>query len=196
MKKHTIILLSAVLLTGTRFAKAADPVPPVRNPFGTGELPEFLKPFDVNHDGKLDEEERQAYRDAARDGTAPRPGQRANPFDTNHDGVLSDEEKAAAQEAIRAKIEAERNKRFDELDKNDDGFLSAEEFLNVPGIRPELAARILAHLDKDGDKQISKAEFLLALRPPRPSGGGDGGGGGGIRPGGDGGDPPPPPPAR
>lgn len=191
MKLNTTLLLSAVLLAAAPAGQAADPP---RNPFGSGELPEILKPFDVDNDGKLSEEERQAYIKAVKEGQVARPGRPPgerpkNPFDTDGDGKLSEEEKAAAQEAIRAKIEAERTRRFDELDKDDDGFLTAEEFLGVPGIRPELAARILAHLDKDADGKISKDEFLAALRPPRPPGGGGGGGGGGEPP------PPPPPPS-
>lgn len=177
MKIQTTLLLSAVLMAATSSVRAADPV---RGPFGNGELPEILKPYDVDGDGKLSEEERQAYLKAVREGLVDRPGRPGgdrpkNPFDTDGDGKLSDEEKAAAQEAIRAKIEAERTKRFDELDKDDDGFLTAEEFLGVPGLRPELAARILAHLDTDKDGKISKDEFLAALRPPRPPGGGGGG---------------------
>jgi Ca2+-binding EF-hand superfamily protein len=98
-------------------------------------------------------------------------------LDTDGDGKLSDAEKAAAQEAIRARILAQRSSRFDELDKDDDGLLTVDEFLGVPGIRPDLAARILKHLDTDKDGKISKEEFLAALRPPSPHGNGNGNGG-------------------
>ncbi len=206
MKPYTTLLLSAVLMAAAPALRAGDNLvrgaDPVRNPFGNGELPEILKPFDVDGDGKLSEEERQAYLKAVHDGQIGhpvRPGQPptpvANPWDTDGDGKLSDAEKAAAQEAIRAKILAERAARFDELDKDDDGLLTAEEFLGVPGIRPELAARILAHLDTDGDGKISKDEFLAALRPPTPQPPAQGGGGkeGGDQGGGgkEGGDKPP-----
>ena len=188
MNFRTTLLLSAALAAVAPLARAGD-----RNPFGNGELPEILKPYDVDGDGKLSEEERQAYLKAVREGQAQHPERpdrpAANPWDTNGDGVLSDAEKAAAQEAIRAKIEQQRTSRFDELDKNDDGFLSLEELGGIPGIRAGSAERILAHLDTDKDGKVSKAEFLAALRPPRPSGG-DGGGGRGDG----GGDPPPPPP--
>ncbi|HWB03121.1 MAG TPA: EF-hand domain-containing protein [Verrucomicrobiales bacterium] len=194
MKLRTTLLFSAVLLAAAPSSNAVDPP---RNPFGNGELPEILKPFDVDGDGKLSEEERQAYLQAVHDGQIARPARPGqpppgNPWDTDGDGKLSDEEKAAAQEAIRARILAQRSARFDELDKDDDGFLTADEFL-PPGIRPEVAARILAHLDTDKDGKISKDEFLAALRPPRPPGGGGGGGGRPDNPPPPPGDPPPPP---
>jgi Ca2+-binding EF-hand superfamily protein len=186
MKLHTPILLSAVLVAFAPPVLAGD-----RNPFGTGELPELLKPFDVNEDGRLDEAERQAFRDAVREfreGTGPRPGRI---WDTDGDGTLSDEEKAAAQEAARARIVAQRTSRFEELDKDDDGFLSPDELVGIPNITPELAARVLTHLDKDpdgdgpevADGKVSLDEFLAALTPP-------GGRPGPVDP------PPPPPPPR
>ena len=183
MKLHTLLLSSSVLLGAAAVVNAGD-----RNPFGNGELPEILKPFDTDGNGRFSEEERQAYLLAVREGQVPRPDRperpdrpdhpRANPFDTDGDGVLSDEEKAAAQEAIRARILEQRSKRFDDLDKNDDGFLILDEINGIPGIREGHAARILAHLDKDLDKQVSKEEFLHALRSPLPPGPrpGDGGG--------------------
>ncbi len=183
MKLQTTLLLSAVLLAAAPAANAGD-----RNPFGNGELPEILKPFDVNKDGKLSEVERQAYLAAVRDGQAPRPDRpdrpdrpnhpTGNPFDTDGDGVFSDAEKAAAQEIIRARILEQRSKRFDELDKDDDGFLTLLELGGIPGIREGHAQRILDHLDKDADDKVSKEEFLHALRSPLPPGPrpGDGGG--------------------
>ena len=181
MKLHTTILLSTVLLAARPAVNAGD-----RNPFGNGELPEILKPFDVDGDGKLSEEERQAYLKAVREGLVdhppPRPDHPDRPgsiWDTDGDGVLSDAEKAAAQEAIRARILEQRTKRFDELDTDDSGDLSLDELKAIPHIREGFAERILAHLDKDGDGKVSKEEFLNALRPPRPE-----------RPGGE---PPPPP---
>ena len=174
------------------------------NPFGTGALPEILKPFDVDGDGKLSQEERQAYLQAVRDGQVARPDRperpdrpdrpdhpTGNPWDTDGDGVLSDAEKAAAQAAIRARILEQRTKHFDDLDKDDDGFLSLAELEAIPGIRAGNAARILAHLDKDpdgtgpevADGKVSKEEFLNALRPPHPADGGPRPGGGGTPPG-------------
>jgi Ca2+-binding EF-hand superfamily protein len=185
MKLHTAILLSAVLLAIRPAATAGD-----RNPFGNGELPEILKPFDVDGDGKLSTEERQAFVAAVRAGEVPRPNHPdhpdnpgGNPWDTDGDGKLSDEEKAAAQESIRARILEQRGRRFDEMDTDDDGFLTLEELGGIPGVPPNGAARILAHLDTDDDGKVSKEEFLGAIRPPRPHGPPQAG------------DPPPPPTA-
>lgn len=159
---HTFILCSALLGSFTA-ARAED-----RKPFGNGTLPEFLKPYDVDGDGKLSVEERQAYEKAVREAAKEKAHEKKVMWDTDGDGKISEEERAAAVEAMRKKIEEERAKRFDELDKNDDGKLSAAEFLRVPNIRQEIADRILAHLDKDGDGFISKEEFLAALQPPAP----------------------------
>jgi Ca2+-binding EF-hand superfamily protein len=182
MKSSTTLLLSTVLAALALPAGAGE-----RNPFGNGELPEILKPFDVDGDGRLSEEERQAYIAAVRAGeVAHPPGRpdrpRGNPWDTDGDGRLSEEERAAAQEAIRARILEQRTARFNELDKDDDGFLTPEELGGIPGLNPERAARVLAHLDKDADGKVSLDEFLSALRPPGP------------RPGPP--TPPPPPPPR
>lgn len=171
MKLTHTLLLCTTLLGSTAITKAAD-----RKPFGNGTLPEFLKVYDVNNDGKLSVEERQAYEKAVRQAAKEKVKEHKLLWDTNGDGVVSDEERKAATEAMRKKIEDERAKRFDELDTNDDGKLSAAEFVRVPNLKEEIATRILAHLDTNKDGFISKDEFLNALKPPTgprpPSGGG------------------------
>lgn len=162
--KLTQTLLICTTLLGSAALSGADD----RKPFGNGTLPEFLKPYDLDEDGKLSVEERQAYAKAMREAALERMKEKKLPWDTDGDGKLSEAERKAAIEAMRKRIEEERGKRFDELDKNDDGKLSAEEFLRVPNLLPEIAAKIMAHLDKDGDGFISKAEFLAALQPPVP----------------------------
>lgn len=133
MKKITSSVLAASLLLGAAATKvgARPTPPPARQQFGTGELPEFLKPYDLNNDNKLSIEERQAYEKALREARPPFPGAK-NPWDTNGDGKLSDEERQAARDAIGLKIVAERTRRFNELDTNDDNFLTP---LELGGIR-------------------------------------------------------------
>jgi Ca2+-binding EF-hand superfamily protein len=187
MKLLTPVLLSAVLAGAVSSAMAQVPTPPKRNPFGSGALPEILKPYDLDGDGKLSVEERQAFIKAMKEAAANRP-KPTNPFDTDGDGKLSEAERDAAQAALRAKIEAERTKRFKELDKNEDGSLSAEELAGAPHMNADRAAAMLARLDKDSNGSVSLEEFLAALggpvrppqppKPPRPPqppvGGGDG----------------------
>lgn len=164
--KYAMLLTSFLVLAGLP-ARAGD-----RKPFGTGELPDIMKAFDVNPtDGKLGPEERQAFEAAMRDKAKANVLKK---FDTNGDGVLSPDELKAARDAARKKIEELRSARFDELDTNDDGFLSTDEFKPPVNLPAELVTAIFNYLDKDGDGQISKAEFLAAcaLPPPPPPGGG------------------------
>lgn len=165
MKNTTSTLLAAAMLLGA--ASMTAQAQPNRKPFGTGELPEFLKPYDLDGDGKLSVEERQAYEKATREARPERPG-RVNPWDTDGDGVLSDAEKEAARAAIAAKIETERTKRFNELDADTDGFLTSTELAAIPHITPEQVTAMITRLDTDADGKISLAEFLVALKPVEP----------------------------
>lgn len=201
MKLLTPVLLSAVLAGAVSSAMAQAPTPPKRNPFGSGALPEILKPYDLDGDGKLSVEERQAFIKAMKEAAANRP-KPTNPFDTDGDGQLSEAEREAAQAALRAKIEAERTKRFKELDKDEDGSLSAEELAGAPHMNADRAAAMLSRLDKDSNGSVSLEEFLAALggpvlpppplppQPPRPPQPPIGGGGRPVLP------PPPPPIGR
>lgn len=165
MKLSSYTVLAAGLLAGAATLSAQTPTP--RNPFGTGELPEFLKPYDLNNDGVLSVEERQAFEKALHEAHADHPGA-PNPWDTDGDGVLSEAEKEAARAAIAARIEDQRTKRFNELDVDDDGLLTAAELAAIPHITPTQVAAMIAHLDKDGDGKISLAEFTAPLAPMPP----------------------------
>jgi Ca2+-binding EF-hand superfamily protein len=156
--KTTTTLIATALLIGAAAVNAQTPTAP-RVPFGTGELAEFLKPYDLDGDGKLSVEERQAFVKACREAIPSRPGIR-NRWDTDGDGKLSPEEIQAARDAIAAKMTEMRTKRFEELDL-------------IPRITDEMIARMIAHLDqadeagvKDG--KISLAEFLAVLKPVPP----------------------------
>lgn len=163
MNKTTTTLLAGALLFGAAASLNAQ-TPPLRQPFGTGELPEFLKPYDLDGDGKLSVEERQAFQKACREAKPPRPGTK-NPWDTDGDGKLSEAEIKAAREAIAAKIAEERTKRFNELDTDQDGTLTAAELKAIPRITDETVARMIAHLDTDKDGSISLDEFTAVMKP-------------------------------
>lgn len=160
-----ILIGASLLISSGAHAQTTEPVPP--RPFGTGELPEFLKPFDLDEDGKLSVEERQAYEKAMREARAKRPG-RLHPWDTDADGNLSSAEIQAAREAITTKVAEAREKRFNQLDLNEDGELTADELKGIPEITDEMVARMISHLDKDGSGTISLEEFLSVLRPMLP----------------------------
>lgn len=164
MKKSTSTVLAAALLIGAA-ASAQSPIP--RKPFGTGELPEFLKAYDVDGDGKLSAEERLAFEQAIRESRPKRPDVK-NPWDTDGDGTVSPEEQQAARDAIAAKMAEARTKHFNELDADQDGFLSAEELKAIPRITPEAITRMIDHLDTDKDGQISLDEFTAVLKPVAP----------------------------
>jgi Ca2+-binding EF-hand superfamily protein len=164
MKTTPILIATSLLLAA---AARAQTTPPAPRPFGTGELPEFLKPYDLDGDGKLSAEERQAFEKAVREARPKHPG-RPNPWDTDGDGKLSPEEIQAARDAVAAKVRETRVKRFTELDVSKDGQLSAAELKAIPGITDEMVARMIGHLDKDASGTISLEEFLAVLKPVAP----------------------------
>ena len=141
--------------------------------FGAGFLPGFLAPFDVNEDGVLSEEERQAAREARKE---TREAYRER-IDTDGDGTISDAETEAARVAARARINDRRTTRFDAADTNGDGVISPREFRAIPAIddlitnfpeRGPIRARIIFNrLDIDGNGEISLREFLFLLSSNR-----------------------------
>jgi hypothetical protein len=89
---------------------------------------------------------------------APRPGLAAKPdpfvaamarWDANHDGVLTcDEWKQYA------------NRLFTLADKNGDGVLDATEFRRLQQLEPIFADAAMSYFDDNGDKRVSRAEFV------------------------------------
>jgi Ca2+-binding EF-hand superfamily protein len=164
--KQCSIFLAILMAMGSLSAEDGPSDPPKRA-FGNGVLPQYLSVYDVNDDGALSVEEGQALR---QDRTS---GERITTFrkkwDTNRDGTISNAEREAAKAVIRQIIINRRSRRFAEVDTNDDEFLSKREFSSIAAVRsidtsnPGTADDLFAHLDKDGDKQISKAEFLRSL---------------------------------
>jgi Ca2+-binding EF-hand superfamily protein len=168
--KLTHITLATLTLMGLSFtAQAAD------RTFGDGSLPDFLKPFDVNEDGKLDETERQAAKAALRERAKEKHEDFLTKWDTNKDGKLDAAELKAARDAQKIKVEELRTKRFNDADTDDSGDLNLAEFTaTIPtGHLPEgAAALIFARLDADDSTGISLAEFLAGCGPRPPGGGG------------------------
>jgi Ca2+-binding EF-hand superfamily protein len=170
MKKTTTRLAAAAFIGILSANSEAQTTTAPKKVFGSGELPEFLKAYDINADGKLSVEERQAYEKASREARPKLPNLK-NRWDLDGDGKLSDAEKQAARDAISAKIKEERTKRFNELDKDKDGLLTKAELLSIPQITAEKVDAMVLHLDKTLplDGQISLAEFTAALSPVEPS---------------------------
>lgn len=111
MKKTELIALS-VLLGTCAFAAAKDrPQRPDRPVIAA-----LLAKFDIDKDGKLSPEERQAMHEE-------RKAEMLKKFDTDGDGTLSDDEKAAAKAAREAK-HAELLAKYD---ADSDGKLSPAE---------------------------------------------------------------------
>ena len=141
--------------------------------FGNGELPEMLEQFDLNEDGAIDEEERQAAKEARRAARAERREAHIAEFDTDGDGELSDEEREGARDARRAALQERREEKFAEI-AGEDGCLDADEFAALPpleGRNAERVAAIFGRLDSDEDECISLEEFTARLRHHRKPGG-------------------------
>ncbi len=168
------ILITSALLGGVAVAQDEEKT------FGDGGLPEFLQQYDANEDGVIDEEERQAIKEARK---AAREERRAE-LDTDGDGEISREEREAAREAIRERIAAKRAEKFAEI-AGDDGILSLEEFAALPPLKrvsEERVASIFTRLDADESDGVTLEEFIKRLRGHGPGGRpgdrpGNGGGG-------------------
>src|SRR5262249_11154290 len=70
---------------------------------------ELLQKFDTNHDGKLDESEKQAMRAAFAAEAQARKQEMLAKYDTNHDGKLDD----AERQAMRHDLAAQRFAKLD-----------------------------------------------------------------------------------
>ena len=171
MKIKYFPLLGLALALGTTSASAGD------RSFGDG-LPSFLQDFDVDGNGSIDEEERQAIKDhfaAWREERAAARAARRAEIDTDGDGEISDEERTAAREAAReallAKIEARRVERFAEIAGEDDS-ISLDEFAAIPGmdrLSDERVGAIFARMDADESGGVNIEEFNSRLHFHRSS---------------------------
>ena len=161
--KQCSIFLAILMATGSLSAQDDPP----KRAFGNGVLPQYLSVYDVNDDGTLSVEEGQALRQDR--STSGRITTFRKKWDTNRDGTISNSEREAAKAVIRQVIIDRRSRRFAEVDTNDDDFLSLREFTSIAAVRsvddsnPGTAGDLFTHLDKHGDKKISRAEFLRSL---------------------------------
>jgi hypothetical protein len=134
------ILLSCLMATGLVFAtstlKAVDANNPGSKPEkkAPGQAPdgnraEMKKKFDVNGDGKLDDTERKALKEAMKNNPEFQKmrEERMKKFDTNGDGKLDDTEKAAADAAMKDRMAGGKEKLLEKFDTNGDGQLDETE---------------------------------------------------------------------
>ncbi|MDA7917908.1 EF-hand domain-containing protein, partial [bacterium] len=130
--------------------------------FGNGQLPEYLRKFDANKDGHLDEEERQAIKALRK---KARNDLRTE-IDMDGDGRISRVEIQAAAELVRVQISERRAEQFTEI-AGEDGVISRDEFALIPGLSrvpEERSSSIFARLDADESGAISLDEFIANLR--------------------------------
>lgn len=166
MKLTHALAFPALLVTAAALNAQTTPPPPQRT-FGNGTLPEFLQPYDIDKDGKLSAEEREA----ARKDRADRQKEAFDRCDTDGDGKLSREEIEAARAAARQKIEDLRKQRFEEADKDDSGALDKDEFAamcRIGTLPQDVIDRIFSYLDADASGGISLEEFMRSFQPPPP----------------------------
>jgi Ca2+-binding EF-hand superfamily protein len=140
MKKTTTLAAMAALFGSCAFvaAQEASEAPAAGGDKGAerGErwdramVPELLKEFDKDGDGKLGDDERTALREAMKTRGEARM---LKEFDTDGDGKISD----AEREAAKARGEEMRKKAMERFDADKDGKLSDDE---RAAMRKEMAA--------------------------------------------------------
>ena len=92
-----------------------------------GPHPAFMEKFDTNKDGQIDEQEKQAIRQAQEARKAEFQKKLLEKYDANKDGQLDDQEKAAIKAAMEAKRAEFMKKIMDKYDANKDGQLDEQE---------------------------------------------------------------------
>jgi len=117
--------------------------------------------LDRNGDGRLTPDEfavhgRHRAATAANANVGTARSARFERIDTNHDGVVTVDEYAAAARRIYADLDAQQN-----------GKVTAAEIAGSTRAQERavhVAARIVRHLDRDGDGSVSQDEFVAAAK--------------------------------
>ena len=115
---NTTLTMIALALAGTLAVQAQEPAPegkPERRP-NRGTPPEVLKEFDKDGDGKLNDEEAKAAREAMQARREEARKQMLEKYDTDKDGKLSAEEHkkmAEDRKALVEKYDANKNNPLD-----------------------------------------------------------------------------------
>ncbi len=158
-KLLVLTVIPAMLISATSALGAdAAPAPTSR----TDRQARMVERFDTNGDGKLDEGERAAARQAAQDGGGLR-GAFMQGYDADKDGTLSEAEKAKAQadwKAFVAKHDADGDGKLSRTEGKAARQAWAKE-------HPEAAARMRAAVDKNGDGKVSLKERRQAAKEIR-----------------------------
>ena len=114
-----------------------------------------LTRFDLNGDGRIDEEERQAIH-SLETKSAP-----------SHDPQRKKTYALITREALRKEVDLRRTERFLEADSDGDRALSEEEFSAIPAVArlgDREANKVFLSLDRDGNRLISLREFTQRLK--------------------------------
>jgi hypothetical protein len=141
---NTTLSLIALALAGT-LAVQAQETPPEggqrerRGPGNRPTPPEILKEFDKDGDGKLNDEEAKAAREARQARAEEARKKMLEKYDTDKDGKLSEEER----KTMRTEMEAKRKALLEKYDANKNNRLDPEEIKaardageEIPQFRP------------------------------------------------------------
>ena len=134
--------------------------------FGDGLIPDFLKQYDVNEDGLIDVEERQAIHSSSRE---TKRGIRRTEIGIDNYRILTDAERLIAQEETRERIALRRAEEFSKVAGQDE-LMSREELAATPYLVGATERRLNAlfkRLDADGSGEVNFDEFIARLRSYR-----------------------------
>lgn len=130
--------------------------------FGDGLLPELLHQYDINNDGLIDVEERQAIKATLK---IMRTTRRVEIEKDKELGISADERRII-QKDIRDRIAHRRADEFAKISGHDE-VLSRQEFELIPAFdtaSPERIDALFKRLDSDDNGEVNLNEFVSRLR--------------------------------